>query len=260
MNEHGTADVQKPHTETKGSILKNSKSTGRIRIQIFMISVAIIIVLAVSLAAYRLFAPNSKAIQPPASIKEMVDASFSQNPTELSVDTSRTEIEELPPEENSPPNVPKESIPDPKTLEILNEIHYELKQNRDALVYFDKRIESLLTLEQTIESMIAAHIELMETLKIRMKAIEAEFQRSRELFEIGNPDKLENVESRPPFRLIAIDRWENQWNAIIELDGRITMIQPHDSRTGWKLIQLHPAKGSATFRSSSAKQVTLQIQ
>ena len=37
--------------------------------------------------------------------------------------------------------------------------------------------------------------------------------------------------ARPPFRLISIDQRQNRWNAVLELEGKISVIESY--RTPW---------------------------
>ena len=258
MNDHVYEDDES-NSETMDSKLRNRQSHKRISTRLVVISIAFVTIFAGTALVYWFLAPKPTAIQPPISIKEIVDTNSSNSEAQTVIDTSQIEIEELPATEISAQLPTPEYVSDPKILEILNEIQYEFKQTRDALMYFDDRIDSLVLLKPTLDSMIATHADSMENFKSRMLAIEAELQRSLELLQIDDGKKYEDPELGPPFRLIAIDRWENQWNAVIELDGRITMIQPQDSRSGWKLLRLHPTKGSAVFRSGSGNQATLEI-
>lgn len=247
------------HSENVGTELKNTQSSKRISFRLLVVSIAFVTILAGTASVYWFLAPKSTPIQPPISIREIVDANLHESEAEPSLDTSQIEIEESPATEISAQISDPEYVTDPKVLEVLNEIQYEFKQTRDALMYFDDRIESLMVLKPTLESMIATQSDSMKSLENHIQAIEVEFRNSLESSQKNDRKRQEDPMSHPPFRLIAIDRWENQWNAVIELDGRITMIQPQNSRSGWKLLQLFPAKGSAVFRSSSGEKATLEI-
>ena len=63
----------------------------------------------------------------------------------------------------------------------------------------------------------------------------------------------------PPFRLIAIDRWENEWNAVLELNGKVSMILPQSARAGWKLLRISPQERTALFRSRSGTEAQLSV-
>ena len=259
MTDDFFTDNGEPHSGTKGPNLKKTQSSKRIRIRLIIISITFVVIFSGTASVYWFLAPKAIPIEPPISIKEIVDANLPKSEDEILVDTSPVKTIELPATEISTQHPPPEYVSDPKVLEFLNQIEYEFKQTRDALMYFDDRIDSLMALKLTLESMITTQADSMGSLENRIQVIETQVQKSLELLQTNDHKEHVISMSQPPFRLIAIDRWENQWNAVIELDGRITMIRPQNSRSGWKLLQLFPAKGSAVFRSSSGKKATLEI-
>ena len=61
----------------------------------------------------------------------------------------------------------------------------------------------------------------------------------------------------PPFRLIAIDRWQQKWNAVLEFEGKVKMIEPPSSVAGWQLLTIDPDRRTALFRNESGNEIEL---
>ena len=259
MSESFITDDEELDSNPASPKLKANRSPkGVVRRSVITLTL-LVAVSVVTALGYRLFSAQTHSTQPSISVKEVVDANSATSDLQMSVDTLQEESPEKTVETQSPQSTQPEFAVDPKIMELLIEIPYEQKQTRDALVYFDDRIDSLIALQPSFESLISNHVETTNSLENRMLAVETTLQSIRDMLDTENTDEAETAESRPPFRLIAIDRWENQWNAVIELDGRITMIQPQEVRAGWKLLEITPSNASAVFRSSSGKQTILKI-
>ena len=231
----------------------------RFRGRTILISVSLVAVTLILTVGAWLNSLDSKSTLPPISIKEVVDANsvpvesdnFTDTMQSDPMQSSHTAVAQQPPQ--------PEYVTDPALEETLREIQYEFKQNRDALAYFDDRIESLTALKPMIESALAVQSESADDLPLRITAIELGLQRIGELLESEVRPATKTINMSPPFRLIAVDRWENQWNAVIELDGHITVVQAQEKRAGWKLIEIDPANESASFVSASGQRATLGI-
>ena len=227
--------------------------------RMIIILIVLIAITVVTALGYKLFSAKPRPTQPAMSVREIVDENYPANDAQTSAGTLQSGPAGNTAAPQSPQPSQTEFAIDPKLMELLIEIPYEQRQTRDALVYFDDRIDSLIALQPSLESLISIHQETTDSMEIRMLAIEVALEEIRDIFEADNTGNVQESESRPPFRLIAIDRWENQWNAVIELDGRIAMIQPKEIRAGWKLLEIIPSKASAVFSSNSGTQATLKV-
>ncbi|MDE0310043.1 MAG: hypothetical protein OXI60_09470 [Acidiferrobacterales bacterium] len=259
MSEKFTVEKENQNSELAPAKGKTGMSLKGIVRRMVVISTVIIAVLATCTLAYRLFFTEPLPSQPSASVREIVDADTPTSDSQTSVSTLQQESPQ-----NSTTPVPlqppqPEPIVNPELQKLLSEIPYEQRQTRDALVYFDDRIDSLIELKPSIESLVSGQGKTINALETRMMAIENALREFADTLEVNNTDSEKVADSRPPFNLIAVDRWENQWNAVIELDGRITMIQPEDSRAGWKLLKINPSTASAEFHSDSGTQAILKV-
>ncbi len=246
------SNSESPQSKTGGSSKNMVRRSAAILISIVVVS-------AVTALSYRLFSANPDSMQPSISVKEVVDANSSTSDLQMSPDTLQPNLPDEPVNTQSNQSSQPELSVDPQLMELLTEIPYEQRQTRDALVYFDNRMETLIELQPTLQSLISNQEDNTVSMENRMLAVESALQEIRNVLDRDDADGVEVTESLPPFRLIAIDRWENQWNAVIELDGRITMIQPQEIRAGWKLLKIIPLSASAVFRSKSGEQTILKI-
>lgn len=199
-----------------------------------------------------------KPPSPPASVQEIVDANTlpaipNSELTSAVVQESAAAILPMDDSVNSP------AIElSPEISATLEEIRLGLKQQTDAFLYFDEQLqpitESLYRLESAL-SVQSSTTALFEERMTHLQELVGELTAS--LTESRLP--IESAEHLPPFRLVAIDRWNNEWNAVIELNGKISMIGLNASRAGWLLFQIIPNSRSAVFRSESGNQVKLEV-
>ena len=119
--------------------------------------------------------------------------------------------------------------------------------------------ENLGALEPQIVSSIALQSTLADLMETRLMEIESRVDSLAQTLSQAQKSESPKDILQPPFRLIAIDRWQNRWNAVIELDGRISIIEPQSSRAGWQLLTIDPSSQSTLFRSRSGKEVKLEI-
>ncbi len=202
----------------------------------------------------------------PASVKELVDVNLNEGFLEPITAVPQltvidADLSALPAVERVDTDVieKQESEIDSKLLDVLEKIQHNQQQNNDALLYFDERLKALENLEPKIQSAIDSQNNSIKKIDQILWKLETKLDETIRTAEQPPELKIESHLSLPPFRLIAIDRWQNQWNAILELDGRITMIEPNSSRAGWKLLNIDPSKQSALFRAKSGKQMELQV-
>ena len=141
--------------------------------------------------------------------------------------------------------------------ELLEEVKQRLHQNNDADLYLADQfaeLQKLVISIQTSQTIVA------ESLENRMIELAQKFESMSE----AAPTEAAPIPSTssmdvPPFRLIAIDRWENEWNAVLELNGKISMLAPQSARAGWKLLQISPQTRTALFRSRNGTEAQLTV-
>ena len=154
---------------------------------------------------------------------------------------------------------PEEDLPLAKTEyeELLEEVKQKLQQNNDADLYLADQITELQKLVislQTGQTIVAeSHENRMNELTRKIDAM------SEPPTSEITPIPSSNAMDAPPFRLIAIDRWQNEWNAVIELNGKISMLAPQSTRAGWILLQISPQTRTALFRSRSGTEAQLTV-
>ncbi len=201
----------------------------------------------------------------PATIQEIMDAE------QLSTD-EHLPMEILPAETGSAKSssqiqsspCPASQCPDvaaayAELMSNLSQMQINLNRTNDALLYFDERLNAI----DSLKAELAAITESYHSSVRQMSALSEQLEAKLSVDEPRKPT-LASVEmtpqkNLPPFRLIAIDRWQNQWNAVLELNGQITMIKPNSSRVGWHLVTIHSAKQTAVFKSDSGIEAELHV-
>ena len=141
--------------------------------------------------------------------------------------------------------------------ELLEEVKYQLRQSNDADLYLADQMaqtQKLVISIQTGQTIVAESlenrmIELAQKIDVMSEAAPTE----------AAPSSSTSSSDVPPFRLIAIDRWENEWNAVLELNGKISMLAPQSARAGWKLLRISPQNRTALFRSRSGTEAQLTV-
>ena len=141
--------------------------------------------------------------------------------------------------------------------ELLEEVKYQLRQSNDADLYLADQmaqIQKLVISIQTGQTIVA------ESLENRMIDLAQKIDDMSEAAPTeAAPSSSTSSSDVPPFRLIAIDRWENEWNAVLELNGKISMLAPQSARAGWKLLRISPQNRTALFRSRSGTEAQLTV-
>ena len=156
-------------------------------------------------------------------------------------------------------NESEEGIPLAKTEyeELLEEVKQKLHQNNDADLYLADQIAELQKLVISIQT---GQTIVAESLENRMNELAQKIDAISEAAPT-EPAPIPSTSSMdvPPFRLIAIDRWENEWNAVLELNGKVSMLVPQSARAGWKLLRISPQNRTALFRSRSGTEAQLTV-
>ena len=154
---------------------------------------------------------------------------------------------------------PEEDLPPAKTEyeELLEEVKQKLQQNNDADLYLADQIAEL---QKLVISLQTGQTIVAESHENRMNELAQKIDAMSE----PTPATITQIPSTsstdvPPFRLIAIDRWENEWNAVLEMNGKISMLAPQSARAGWKLLQISPQNRTALFRSNSGTEAELTV-
>ena len=156
-------------------------------------------------------------------------------------------------------NESEEGLPlaNTESEELLEEVKYQLRQSNDADLYLAEQvaeIQKLVISIQTGQTIVA------ESLENRMIDLAQKIDDMSEAAPTeAAPSSSTSSSDVPPFRLIAIDRWENEWNAVLELNGKISMLAPQSARAGWKLLRISPQNRTALFRSRSGTEAQLTV-
>ncbi len=146
---------------------------------------------------------------------------------------------------------------DMENEKLLEEVRHQLRQNNDADLYLAEQVAEL---EKLVISLQTGQAIVAESLEHRMTELAHKIDAMAEAAP-NEPAPIPTTSSPdvPPFRLIAIDRWENEWNAVLELNGKISMLAPQSARAGWKLLQISPQNRTALFRSNSGTEAELTV-
>ncbi len=225
-----------------------------------LIAVVVLIIATVALAVQRF---GRSPLQVPQSelptIQEIVDTDLSGSPLDANFsnpvlpETVAAALDQ--PSDTEMPEIGTET----KFTAILEEIKTQIEQQNDAFLYFDDRLEPFSDLIPQLESAIALQSSVAERMDQRLLNLEVQVSNLTQTIADSNPANIEDVDSKPPFHLIAIDRWNNEWNAVIELDGKISMIGLNASRVGWLLVEIDPGEQTALFRAVSGEEAKLRI-
>ena len=201
---------------------------------------------------------------PPVSIQEIVDADTALQSAQADSDQPANSLPVLPTtvaatlpvsdiEHSSPQGL------NPVLLSMLEEINSGLKQQHDAFLYFDDRLQPVRDLLPKLESAVALQSAATEHLEDRIVELESEILNMTAIITEAQHTNVQTALSTPPFRLIAIDRWNNEWNAVIEFEGKITMISTQSARAGWRLVTIDPNTHSAQFQSTTGNEAILSV-
>ena len=112
-------------------------------------------------------------------------------------------------------NESEEGLPRAKTEyeELLEEVRHQLRQNNDADLYL---ADQFADLQKLVISLQTGQTIVAESLENRMNELAQKFDAVSEAAPTSPaPISSTNSSDVPPFRLIAIDRWENEWNAVL---------------------------------------------
>ena len=225
-----------------------------------LIAVAVLIIATVAIAVQRF---GRSPLQVPQSESPTIQEILVTDPSGAPLDTDfsnpvlpETEAATLDqPADTEMPAMRTET----KVTAILEEIKTQIEQQNDAFLYFDDRLEPFSDLIPQLESSIALQSSVADLMDQRLLNLEDRVANLTQTIADSNTANVEDVDSKPPFHLIAIDRWNNEWNAVIQLDGKISMIGLNASRVGWLLVEIDPGEQTALFRAVSGEEAKLRI-
>ncbi len=196
---------------------------------------------------------------PPVSIQEIVDAEPIQQSSDSAIGNPmvpNTAASILPESKQLDLEI---ETPKPAYLSVLEEIRTEIKQQHEAFLYFDDRLQPVREMLPNLQSAITVQSAATKRIEQRMLELENQLAGVFATIDEAKANDSDTPHRSPPFRLIAVDRWNNEWNAVIELDGKIAMISPQSSRAGWLLVKVDPDAQMAVFRASTGEQISLKV-
>lgn len=225
-----------------------------------LIAVVVLVIVVTAFGVQRFgHSPSQDRQSEIPTIQEIVDTDSSLSPLDASYsnpvlpDSAAATLEHLSDTELSATGTESEVIM------ILEEIKTQIEQQNDAYLYFDDRLEPFINLMPQLESAIALQSSVTERMDERLFNLENQVLNLTQTITDSEAEDIEDNESKPPFRLISIDRWNNEWNAVVQLDGKISMIGLHASRVGWLLVEIDPSEQSALFRAVSGEEAKLRV-
>ena len=152
--------------------------------------------------------------------------------------------------------------PTPELAELIQSLKYALQRADAATLYLEIRVSAL---EKNLEGMKSVDHRLQE-LTGEVSSLQNHTRKLTGLIETFNPApapasfSASAIDSDvPPFTLIGIDRWQNEWNAVLEMQGKMAMILPNAERAGWRLIKIEPTARKALFRNRGGTDHELEI-
>lgn len=242
----------------KSQVSNRSRFFGTTSRLIFILGASFFVIGTAFWAQWNFREYTREPLSPPASVQEIVDVNaFPAIPnSELASTVVQESAAAILPMDDSVSS-PAIEI-GPEISAALDDIRLGLKQQTDAFLYFDEQLQPITESLHRLESAVSVQSSTTALFEERMNRLqELVGELTVSLTESIRP--IESAEHLPPFRLVAIDRWNNEWNAVIELNGKISMIGQNASRAGWLLFQIHPNSRSAVFRSESGNQVKLEV-
>ena len=145
---------------------------------------------------------------------------------------------------------------------ILEDIEKTLDDLHSQNAQLAEQINKLLDLRATVLSLINMQSVVAESLEDRLQAIEdnmsmlspQEVQSQRT--SVTEPPDL----SKPPFQLIGIDRWNNEWNAVVLFGNKMTMLGQDETRAEWTLSEIDAANRQAHFVHATGDTAILTVE
>ena len=176
---------------------------------------------------------------------------------------------EPPPVTNTPPKStrhrlqktihPRRTPPNSQTL--IQQLNASLQRADDATLYLETRVGALENNLQEIKTVDRRLLELTE----EVSSLKSQSRKLYSLIETSSSPPTQSLAPEtasstvPPFTLIGIDRWHNEWNAVLEMQGKLVMLTPEAERAGWQLVKIEPTARTALFRNREGIDHELKI-
>ena len=160
--------------------------------------------------------------------------------------------------------VPENEPPPPIAAELaalIQQLNASLQRADDATLYLETRVGAL---ENNLEGIKTVDRRLAE-LTEEVSSLKSQSRKLYSLIENSNATPTQAIapataiSTVPPFNLVAIDRWHNEWNAVLEMQGKLAMLTPESERAGWQLVKIEPTARKALFRNREGIDHELKI-
>ena len=170
--------------------------------------------------------------------------------------------ETIPPSNTN--QVPENEPPPPIAAELaalIQQLNASLQRADDATLYLETRVGALENNLEGIKTVDRRMAELTE----EVSSLKSQSRKLYSLIENSNATPTQAIapataiSTVPPFTLVAIDRWHNEWNAVLEMQGKLAMLTPESERAGWQLVKIEPTARKALFRSREGIDHELKI-
>ena len=169
---------------------------------------------------------------------------------------------------NTPPSNPipvaENKPPAPNAAELaalIQQLTASLQRADDATLYLETRVGALENNLQEIKTIDRRLVELTE----EVSSLKSQSRKLYSLIETSSSPPTQAlapeiaISTVPPFTLVAIDRWHNEWNAVLEMQGKLAMLTPEAERAGWQLVKIEPTARKALFRNREGIDHELKI-
>ena len=169
---------------------------------------------------------------------------------------------------NTPPSNPipvaESNPPSPNAAELaalIQQLTASLQRADDATLYLETRVGALENNLQEIKTVDRRLAELTE----EVSSLKSQSRKLYSLIETSSSPPTQALAPEtasltvPPFTLIGIDRWHNEWNAVLEMQGKLVMLTPEAERAGWQLVKIEPTARKALFRNREGIDHELKI-
>ncbi len=215
---------------------------------VIIVSVVTVTLIAVIMVPRLQDTPQSAASTsvstPPATPEELISMA------QLPVQSMMQAEPDTPPAADNPPPL------SPEIHDLMESVAQLLRRNDDANLYLSERIDRFDDIVATI-AQLGAHVsDLDHRIAMLEEGVNGLAQQYRSA-AIAMAMTEEESAPAPPFTLIGIDRWEKKWNAVLQLEDKVTMIEPQSTVAGWQLLAIDPSRRTALFRSASGTETEL---
>ena len=132
-----------------------------------------------------------------------------------------------------------------RNITLLEELARAMQANQDAHMYLAESVDQIEDVKATSESLSA----MVYDISMQVDALSPY---ASDTPAVAAEPTVQSSPASPPFELLAIDKWQHDWYAVLELDGQVAMVTPPESRAGWELVRLDPTARKALFRNTAS--------